>query len=69
MAQVANLAGQRRLGQEARHEGLVDAESLGYLAEADHATMNADEPGGIPPERVYYSFNYNTPAGRRFARL
>lgn len=24
---------------------------------------------GIPPERVYYSFNYNTPAGRRLAHL
>jgi hypothetical protein len=24
---------------------------------------------GIPPERVYYSFNYNTPAGQRLARL
>jgi hypothetical protein len=24
---------------------------------------------GIPPERVYHSFNYNTPAGRRLARL
>lgn len=49
MAQVANLASERRLGQEVRRERLVNAEPRGYLAQVHHAAVVADEPGGVAP--------------------
>lgn len=49
MAQVANLTGECRLGQETRRKRLVDPEGCGYPAEEDHAAVLADEPGSVPP--------------------